>query len=48
MDNFDFQIPKHSWTYTFDEHSILLEDIDKIGIASNSMNGNKSIKLIQQ
>lgn len=46
MDNFDFQIPKRSWTYTFDEHSTLISDIDKIGVASNSMSGNKCVKIL--
>ena len=44
--NFDFQVPKRSWTYTFDEHTTLISDIDKIGIASNSMSGNKCVRVM--
>ena len=39
MDNFDFQIPRRAWSYTFDEHSILIDDIDCIGVATNSLQG---------
>jgi hypothetical protein len=39
-DNFDFQIPKRHWTYTFDLNTIRVESIDKIGIASNDNDGN--------
>ncbi len=46
MDNFDFQVPKRSWTYTFDEHTTLISDIDKIGVASNSMSGNKCVRIM--
>lgn len=38
-DNFDFQIPKRKWTYTFDENSINFKSVDKIGIATNDING---------
>ena len=47
MDNFDFQVPKRSWTYTFDEHSVLIDDVDKIGIASNSANGAKFVYVLE-
>ena len=47
MDNFDFQEPHRFWTYTFDEHSILIDDVEKIGIASNSMHGNKIVEIIR-
>ena len=46
MDNFDFQTPLRSWTYTFDEHSILIDDIECIGIASNSRTGTGCLKVI--
>ncbi len=47
MDNFDFQIPRRYWTYTFDEHSIMIDNIEKIGVASNSAQGEtQSIKVI--
>lgn len=47
MDNFDFQVPRRSWTYTFDEHSIQLGAVDKIGIASNSRCGTKCIRMME-
>ena len=33
-DNLDFQIHKRKWTYTFDEETLHLKDINKIGLAS--------------
>jgi hypothetical protein len=39
VENFDFQIPKRKWTYTFDDETIHADDVDKIGIATNSMEG---------
>lgn len=47
MDNFDFQVPRRSWTYTFDEHSVQLGAVDKIGIASNSRCGTKCIRMME-
>lgn len=47
MDNFDFQELRRSWTYIFDEHTLPINTIDKIGIASNSMYGTKSVKVIE-
>lgn len=46
MDNFDFQTPFRKWSYTFDEDSILIDDVDKIGIASNSISGNQVIHVL--
>ena len=43
VENIDIQIPKRKWTYTFDDDSIHLEDIDKIGIASNSLHGTSDV-----
>lgn len=42
-DNFDFQIPRRKWSYTFDENSINFNSIDKIGIATNDLNGTTCI-----
>jgi hypothetical protein len=42
-DNLDFQIPKRKWTYTFDEETLYLQDIDKIGLAVNSPSGRTTI-----
>lgn len=44
-DNFDFT-DKNFWTYTFDNNTISLNDVDIIGIAANNIYGNtKVIKL---
>ena len=47
-DNFDFNIKKspRTWSYTFNENTINLNDIDKIGIASNSLQGKTFVKVI--
>lgn len=39
-DNFDVQIPKRHWTYTFDSDTVPLGAVDQIGIASNDINGS--------
>ena len=45
-DNLDFQIPKRRWTYTFDEETLKLEQIDKIGLAVNSPSGETTVSNI--
>lgn len=45
-DNFDFQIPYRSFSYTFDEYTIALDNIESIAIASNDKYGNTIIKKI--
>ena len=42
-DNLDFQIPKRKWTYTFDEETLPLKSIDKIGVAANNSFGITTI-----
>ena len=42
-DNLDFQVPFKEWTYTFDEETMPIEAIDKIGIASNNSYGITSV-----
>jgi hypothetical protein len=42
-DNFDFQIPFLQWSYTFDEETLFLKEIDKIGIAANNSYGITTI-----
>ena len=42
-DNFSFGDSKLKFFYTFDEHSIPLQMIKKIGIAANDSNGNSTI-----
>lgn len=38
-DNFDFAIPGKEWTYTFDNNTVFLNDIDVIGVAANNAYG---------
>ena len=45
-DNLDFQIPKRRWTYTFDEETLKLEQIEKIGLAVNSPSGETTVSNI--
>jgi len=42
-DNLDFQIPFLQWSYTFDEETLFLKEIDKIGIAANNSYGITTI-----
>tara|TARA_B100000519_G_C14234386_1_gene434025 strand:+ start:340 stop:1644 length:1305 start_codon:yes stop_codon:yes gene_type:complete len=39
-DNFDFQVPGQSWTYTFDEQTLPLDALKKIGVASAGRYGH--------
>ena len=45
-DNLDFQVPKKRWTYTFDEETLKLGQIDKIGLAVNSPSGETTVSNI--
>ena len=42
----DVQIPNRKWTYTFDVDSICAEDVQLIGIATNSRKGSGALKVI--
>ncbi len=42
-ENFDFQVPRRVWTYTFDRQSILPESIGRIGVAVNGLNGSTAV-----
>lgn len=42
-DNVDIHKPFHHWSYTFDEHSIPLDCIRKIGVAVNDDVGNTTV-----
>jgi len=44
-DNFDFQIPRRKWTYTFDTNSINFKSVNKIGIATNDINGTTCVEV---
>lgn len=45
-DNFDFQESRRHWTYTFDIHTVPLESIESIGVASNASDGSCCVVLI--
>jgi hypothetical protein len=42
-DNLDFQQPFHSWSYTLDENTVQLANIDRLAIASCDKTGNVTI-----
>ena len=44
-DNFDFQIPKRKWTFTFDEETLPIDLVDKIGVAANNSIGQTSVEV---
>lgn len=46
LENLDIQEPRRRWTYIFDADSAHADDIDKIGIASNSLVGSGALKVI--
>ena len=45
-DNFDLQLPNRMWSYTFDADSIHFDDVDKIGIATNSREGSGALVIL--
>ena len=45
-DNLDFQVPKRSWSYTFDKDTIMLDQIKKIGVAVNNEYGQTVINVV--
>lgn len=45
-DNFDIQIPHLEWSYVFDEQTIPLKDLEKIGWAANDAVGNTLVTRI--
>lgn len=45
-DNFDFHEYKKGYSYCFDNYTIELNNLDKIGIATNDRFGNTKIKLL--
>jgi hypothetical protein len=45
-DNFDFLLPKKSFSYVFDEYTVPIENIESIAVASNDKYGNTFIKKI--
>ena len=47
FENFDFQVPKREWTYTFDEDSIHIEDVECIGVATNLLEGSGALCVLK-
>lgn len=45
-DNFDFETPFKSWHYTFDYQTVKLDQVKRIGVASNDRRGFPHIKII--
>jgi hypothetical protein len=45
-DNFDFQIPKRKWTYSFDEETFPINKIKKIGIGVNNFSGQTTVLVL--
>ncbi len=45
-DNFDFLMPKKSFSYVFDEYTIPIDQIESIAVASNDKYGNTFIRNI--
>lgn len=45
-DNLDFQKPFESWSYTFDEHTIHLHALEKVGVATNDSYGNVTVAIM--
>ncbi len=45
-DDLDFQIPRLKWTYVFDDATLPLAAIEKIGVAANNMYGITSVAVL--
>ena len=45
-DNFDFQKPFLEWTYVFDNETLKLNAIEKIGVAANNAYGKTTVSVI--
>lgn len=46
-DNLDFCTSRQRWYYTFDTHTLPLDDVQFVGVASNDRYGNTCIKRLQ-
>ena len=42
-DNFDIQVPRRYFSYTFDADTVLPSSLDSIGVASNDINGSTHV-----
>ena len=45
-DNFDMQVPFHEWTYTFDEETLPLNALEKIGVGVNNACGKTTVAVL--
>jgi len=46
-DNFDVQLPKKIYSYTFDQHTLPLSEVNQVGVASCGKNGSVSVKKLK-
>ena len=46
-DNLDFGLDSNTWHYTFDEHTIPLGRVRKLGVATNTHNGRTSVMTLE-
>ena len=45
-DNFDFSVSKSGWSYTFDDQTILLSKVSKIGVAAAGKFGSSYVEIL--
>jgi len=45
-ENLDVQIPRREWSFVFDEHSLPLESVETVGVASCSSAGDVSVSVL--
>lgn len=46
-DNFDLQTPNKQWTYTFDNQTLPLEEISKVGVGTAGLFGGSDVKVLE-
>lgn len=46
-DNMDFLTPRRAWTYSFDMHTVPLEEVDRVGVAACDEAGNVSVAVLR-
>ena len=45
-DNFDFTLTGRKWSYTFDNNTVFLDDIETIGVAANNIIGECEVVIL--
>lgn len=45
-DAFDIHRPFHEWSYTFDQHSLPMDQVEAVGVASNSRCGQTAVSRV--